>query len=145
VAEKSTKTVKAVVKLQIPAGQATPAPPVGPALGQHGVNIMDFCKAFNAATKGKEGDIIPVVLTIYDDRSFKYVLKSPPTAVLLKKAANIVKGSGTPNKEKVGRVTRKQVEGIARIKMADLNTDDLEKAIKIIEGSARSAGIEIVD
>jgi len=137
--------VKAVVKLQIPAGQATPAPPVGPALGQHGVNIMDFCKAFNAATKGKEGDIIPVLLTIYDDRSFKYILKTPPTAVLLKKAANIVKGSGTPNKEKVGKVTRKQVEEIAKIKMPDLNTDDLAMAVRVVEGSARSAGIEVVD
>ncbi|MCM8822179.1 MAG: 50S ribosomal protein L11 [Candidatus Omnitrophica bacterium] len=144
-AEKTTKPIKAIVKLQIPAGQATPAPPVGPALGQHGVNIMEFCKAFNAATKGKEGDIIPVVLTIFEDRSFKYQLKTPPTASLLKKAANIVKGSGTPNKEKVGKLARKQLEEIARIKMPDLNTDDIAKAIKIVEGCARSMGIEVVD
>lgn len=144
-AEKITKPVKAVVKLQIPAGQATPAPPVGPALGQHGVNIMEFCKSFNAATKGKEGDIIPVVLTIFEDRTFKYQLKTPPTASLLKKAANIVKGSGVPNKEKVGRVTRKQIEDIAKIKLPDLNTDDIQKAIKIVEGCAKSMGIEVID
>ncbi len=142
-AEKSKKQIKAIVKLQIPAGQATPAPPVGPALGQHGVNIMEFCKSFNAATKGKEGDIIPVVLTVYDDRSFKYELKTPPTAVLLKKAANVVKGSGVPNKEKIGKLTRKQIEEIAKIKLPDLNTDDIEKAIKIVEGCAKSMGIEI--
>lgn len=144
-AEKSTKKVKAVVKLQIPAGQATPAPPVGPALGQHGVNIMEFCKSFNAATKGKEGDIIPVVLTIFEDRSFTYQLKTPPTASLLKKAANIVKGSGVPNKEKVGKVTRQQIQEIAKIKLPDLNTDDLTKAVKIVEGCARSMGIDIID
>ncbi len=144
-AEKSTKPIKAIVKLQIPAGQATPAPPVGPALGQHGVNIMDFCKAFNAATKGKEGDIIPVVLTIFEDRTFKFQLKTPPTAVLLKKAANIVKGSGVPNREKVGKITRKQIEEIARIKLPDLNTDEIEKAIKIVEGCAKSMGIEVID
>jgi large subunit ribosomal protein L11 len=138
------KKVKAIVKLQLPAGQATPAPPVGPALGQHGVNIMEFCKAFNAATKGKES-ILPVVLTVYEDRSFDFIVKTPPAAVLLKKAANIVKGSGVPNKEKVGRVTRKQVEEIARIKIPDLNTEDLNQAVKIVEGSARSMGIEIVD
>ncbi|MCM8764025.1 MAG: 50S ribosomal protein L11 [Candidatus Omnitrophica bacterium] len=140
-----TKPIKAVVKLQIPAGQATPAPPVGPALGQHGVNIMEFCKAFNAATKGKEGDIIPVVLTIFEDRTFKYQLKTPPTASLLKKVANIVKGSGIPNKEKVGKLSRKQLEEIAKIKMPDLNTDDITKAIRIVEGCARSMGIEVVD
>jgi len=144
-AEKTTKQVKAIVKLQIPAGQATPAPPVGPALGQHGVNIMEFCKSFNAATKGKEGDIIPVVLTIFEDRSFKYQLKTPPTAALLKKAANIVKGSGVPNKEKVGKLTRRQIEEIAKIKLPDLNTDDLAQAVKIVEGCARSMGIEVVD
>ncbi len=144
-AEKTTKQVKAIVKLQIPAGQATPAPPVGPALGQHGVNIMEFCKSFNAATKGKEGDIIPVVLTIFGDRSFKYQLKTPPTASLLKKAANIVKGSGVPNKEKVGKLTRRQIEEIAKIKLPDLNTDDLAQAVKIVEGCARSMGIEVVD
>ncbi len=139
------KNVKAVVKLQIQAGQATPAPPVGPALGQHGVNIMEFCKAFNAATKGKEGFLIPVVLTVYEDRSFDFIIKTPPAAILLKKAAGIVKGSATPNKEKVGRVTRSQLEEIARIKMPDLNTTDLKQAVRIIEGSARSMGLEIVD
>ena len=139
------KPVKAIVKLQIQAGNATPAPPVGPALGQHGVNIMDFCKAFNAETKGKEGTIIPVVLTIYEDKSFSFIIKTSPTAVLLKKAANVVKGSGTPNRDKVGRVSRKQVEEIAKIKMPDLNTKDLKQSIKIVEGSARSLGIEIVD
>ena len=138
------KPVKAVVKLQIPAGQATPAPPVGPALGQHGVNIMEFCKAFNDATKGKEGTI-PVVLTIYEDRSFDFIIKTPPTSELIKKAANIVKGSSVPNREKVGKITRKQLEEIAKIKMPDLNTDDLEKAMKIVEGSAKSMGVEIVD
>ncbi len=144
-AEKSKKPIKAVVKMQIPAGQATPAPPVGPALGQHGVNIMEFCKSFNAATKGKEGDIIPVVLMVYEDRSFRYELKTPPAAALLKKAANVVKGSGVPNKEKVGKITRKQIEEIAKIKLPDLNTDDIEKAIKIIEGCARSMGIEVAE
>ncbi|MCM8769653.1 MAG: 50S ribosomal protein L11 [Candidatus Omnitrophica bacterium] len=139
------KNVKAVVKLQIPAGQATPAPPVGPALGQHGVNIMEFCKAFNAATKGKEGMVIPVVLRVYEDRTFDFITKTPPAAVLLKKAAGIVKGSGVPNKEKVGRVTRKQIEEIARVKIADLNTSDVQQAMKIIEGSARSMGLEIID
>jgi len=138
------KPVKAVVKLQIPAGKASPAPPVGPALGQHGVNIMEFCKAFNDATKGKEGTV-PVVLTIYEDRSFDFIIKTPPTSELIKKAANIVKGSSVPNREKVGKITRKQLEEIAKIKMPDLNTDDLEKAMKIVEGSARSMGVEIVD
>ncbi|MFA5645095.1 MAG: 50S ribosomal protein L11 [Candidatus Ratteibacteria bacterium] len=142
-AQKSTKKAKAVIKLQIPATQATPAPPVGPALGQHGLNIMDFCKSFNAQTKGKEGDIIPVVLTVFDDRSYSFVLKTPPAAVLLKKAANLVKGSGQPNRDKVGKVTRKQVEEIAKIKMPDLNTEDLEEAVKVVEGSARSMGIEV--
>lgn len=142
-AQKTTKKVKAIVKLQIPATQATPAPPVGPALGQHGVNIMDFCKNFNAQTKGKEGDIIPVVLTVFDDRSYSFILKTPPAAVLIKKAASVVKGSGQPNKEKVGRITRKQAEDIAKIKMPDLNTTDLAQAVKVIEGSARSMGIEV--
>jgi len=142
-AQKTTKKIKAIVKLQIPATQATPAPPVGPALGQHGVNIMDFCKNFNAQTKGKEGDIIPVVLTVFDDRSYSFILKTPPAAILLKKAANVVKGSGQPNRDKVGRVTRKQVEEIAKIKMSDLNTADLAQAVKVIEGSARSMGIEV--
>jgi len=139
------KNIKALVKLQIPAGQATPAPPVGPALGQHGVNIMEFCKQFNAVTKGKEGSVIPVILTVYEDRSFTFIVKTPPTAHLLKKAANIVKGSGTPKREKVGRVTRKQVEEIARIKLPDLNTKDIAQAMRIVEGAARSMGIEVVD
>ena len=139
------KKVKAVVKLQIPAGQATPAPPVGPALGQHGVNIMEFCKAFNAATKGKDNMVTPVILNVYEDRTFDFVVKTPPASVLLKKAANIVKGSGVPNKDKAGRVTRKQVEEIAKIKMPDFNTDDVAQAMKIVEGSARSMGIEVVD
>ncbi|HOL22697.1 MAG TPA: 50S ribosomal protein L11 [bacterium] len=138
------KKVKAVIKLQIPAGQATPAPPVGPALGQHGVNIMEFCKAFNADTKGKEGTL-PVILTVYEDRSFVYKIKTPLTSELIKKAVNIVKGSGVPNREKVGRITKKQIEEIAKIKMPDLNTKDLQSAIKIVEGTARSMGVEIVE
>jgi len=140
------KPVKAVVKLQIPAGQATPAPPVGPALGQHGVNIMEFCKAFNEATKDKEKDmILPVVITIYQDRTFDFKIKTTSNFSSFKKAANIVKGSSTPNKEKVGKVTRKQIEEIAKIKLPDLNTKDLKKAMKIIEGSAKSMGIEVVE
>lgn len=139
------KQVKAVVKLQIPAGQATPAPPVGPALGQHGVNIMDFCKSFNAETKGKEGSTIPVILTVYEDRSFKYIVKTPLTSELIKKSINIVKGSGVPNREKVGSITRKQVEEIARIKMPDMNTKDINQIIKVIEGTARSMGVDVVD
>lgn len=138
------KNVKVVIKLQIPAGKATPAPPVGPALGQHGVNIMDFCKAFNDATKGKEGTV-PVVLKVYEDRTFDFVIKTPPTSELIKKYASIVKGSGAPNREKVGKITRKQVEEIAKIKLPDLNTKDIQKAMKIVEGSARSLGVEIVD
>jgi len=138
------KPVKAVVKLQIPAGKATPAPPVGPALGQHGVNIMDFCKAFNEATKGKEGTV-PVVLTIYEDRTFDFIIKTPPAAELIKKYANVVKGSPVPNRDKVGKITRKQIEEIAKIKLPDLNTKDIKKAMKIVEGSVRSMGIEIVD
>ena len=139
------KRVKAVIKLQIPGGQATPAPPVGPALGQHGVNIMDFCKAFNAKTKGKEGSTLPVVLTVYEDSSFKYLIKTPLTSELIKKSINIVKGSGVPNREKVGTITRKQLEEIARIKMSDLNTKDMDKVIKIVEGTARSMGVDVVE
>jgi len=138
------KPIKAVVKLQIPAGKATPAPPVGPALGQHGVNIMDFCKAFNEVTKGKEGTV-PVVLTIYEDRTFSFIIKTPPTAELIKKYANVVKGSAVPNRDKVGKITRKQIEEIAKIKLPDLNTKDIKEAMKIVEGSARSMGVEIVD
>ena len=140
------KKVAAQIKLQIPAGKATPAPPVGPALGQHGVNIMNFCKEYNAKTSSKdaEGLIIPVVITVYVDRSFSFVTKTPPVAVLLKRAANIAKGSGEPNKSKVGTVTEKQVEEIARTKMPDLNTASLESAIRTVKGTARSMGIEVV-
>ncbi len=139
------KKIKAVVKLQIPGGQATPAPPVGPALGQHGVNIMEFCKQFNNITKGKEGTTIPVVITIYEDRSFTFITKTPPTSELIKKATKIVKGSSVPNREKVGKITKKQVEEIAKIKLPDLNTKDIKKAVKIIEGVCRSMGVEIID
>ena len=131
------------IKLQIPAGKANPSPPVGPALGQHGVNIMEFCKAFNAKTQDREGLIIPVVITVYADRSFTFITKTPPAAVLLKKAAGIIKGSGEPNKTKVGTVTGAQVREIAQTKMPDLNANDLDHAVKIIEGTARSMGIEI--
>ncbi len=137
------KKITAVVKLQVPAGKANPSPPVGPALGQHGVNIMEFCKTFNAQTQTQEGLIIPVVITIYADRSFTFVTKTPPAGVLLKQAAGIAKGSKEPNRTKVGKVTRKQVEDIARTKMPDLNAASLEAAVRIIEGTARSAGIEV--
>ncbi len=137
------KKVIAVVKLQLPAGSATPAPPVGPALGQHGVNIMEFCKAFNADTKNQAGLVIPAVVTIYNDRTFTYILKSPPASVLLKQAAGIAKGSSIPNREKVGTVTRKQVQEIAQRKMQDLNTDSLEQAMRLVEGTARSMGITV--
>lgn len=137
------KKVMAQVKLQCPGGQANPAPPVGPALGQHGVNIMEFCKQFNAKTSKQQGMIIPVIITIYQDRSFSFILKTPPAAVLLKKAAGIEKGSGIPNKVKVGKVKRSQIEEIAKIKLPDLNCDSLEAAMRIIEGTARNMGIEI--
>ncbi|HNQ35840.1 MAG TPA: 50S ribosomal protein L11 [bacterium] len=137
------KKVKTVVKLQLSAGQATPAPPVGTALGPHGVNIMEFCKQFNEATRGKEGSIIPAVLTIYEDRSFTFKLKTPPASDLLKKAAGLAKGSGQTGKEIIGSVTREQVAEIARLKMTDLNASDLEMAVRIIEGTARSLGLEI--
>ncbi|HEB90330.1 MAG TPA: 50S ribosomal protein L11 [Deltaproteobacteria bacterium] len=139
------KKVMAVVKLQCPAGAANPAPPVGPALGQHGVNIMEFCKAFNAKTQDKAGLIIPAEITIYQDRSFTFVLKSPPAAVLLKKAAKIKSGSGEPNRKKVGQVTQSQLAEIVEMKKADLNAFDLEKAKKIIAGTARSMGLEVVE
>lgn len=139
------KRVVAQIKLQVPAGRANPAPPVGPALGQHGVNIMQFCQEFNAKTKADEGLIIPVVITVYHDRSFTFVCKSPPAAVLLKQAAGLAKGSGEPNRNKVGKVTRTQVAEIARQKMADLNARTLEAAVRLIEGTARSMGIEIVE
>ena len=138
------KKVTAQVKLQVPAGKANPSPPVGPALGQHGVNIMEFCKAFNAQTQAQEGLIIPVVITIYADRSFSFITKTPPAAVLLKQAAGIAKGSKEPNRTKVGKVTRKQVEDIARTKLPDLNAFTLEAAARVVEGTARSLGIEVV-
>ena len=137
------KEVLTQVKLQIPGGKATPAPPIGPALGQHGVNIQDFCTKFNAATKDKAGELTPVMLTIFTDRSFTFVLKTPPAAVLLKKAAGIEKGSGSPNTAKVGTVTKAQVREIAEKKMADLNAFELEQAVSIVEGTARSMGITV--
>jgi large subunit ribosomal protein L11 len=138
------KKIQAFVKLQIPAGKATPAPPVGTALGPHGVNIMDFVKAFNARTAKDDGLIIPAVVTIYSDRSYTFITKTPPAAVLLKKAANLAKGSAEPNKNKVGTVTAKQVEAIARQKMPDLNCDSLESAVKTVAGTARSMGLDVV-
>ena len=137
------KKVAAIVKLQCPAGAANPSPPVGPALGQHGVNIMEFCKTFNARTQDQQGLIIPAVITIYADRSFTFELKTPPAAVLLKRAAKIAKGSGEPNREKVGVVTRDQVREIAEIKKPDLNAHDIENAMRIVEGTARSMGITV--
>jgi large subunit ribosomal protein L11 len=137
------KKVLANIKLQIKAGKATPSPPIGPALGQHGVNIMEFCKAYNAMTQHQEGMVVPVVITVYADRSFTFVTKTPPASVLLKQAAKIAKGSGNPNREKVGAVSAKQIREIAELKMNDLNAVDVDGAIRIIEGTARSMGIEI--
>jgi large subunit ribosomal protein L11 len=137
------KKIMTQIKLQIPAGKANPSPPVGPALGQHGVNIMEFCKAYNAKTQDREGLIVPVVITVYADRSFSFVTKTPPAAVLLKKAARIVKGAAEPNKTKVGKVTQAQVREIAQSKMADLNANDIEAAVSIVAGTARSMGIDI--
>lgn len=138
------KKIETYIKLQVPAGKANPSPPVGPALGQHGVNIMDFCKAFNAQTQGQEvGMPVPVVITVYSDRSFTFITKTPPAAVLLKKAVGIAKGSGTPNTDKVGKVTRAQLEEIAELKMEDLNAADLDAAVRIIAGSARSMGLDV--
>lgn len=137
------KEIKTVVKLQIAAGKANPAPPVGPALGQHGLNIQDFCTKFNEATKDKGGDVIPVEITVYEDRSFDFIMKTPPAAELLKKAAKVEKGAGNPLKDKVGKVTKEQVRQIAETKMVDLNANDIEGAIKIIEGTARSMGITV--
>ena len=139
------KKIQAQVKLQIAAGKATPAPPVGTALGPHGVNIMDFCKAFNAKTAKDDGLIIPAVVTIFADRSFTFITKTPPAAVLLKRAANIAKGSGEPNKTKVGTVTTKQVEEIAKLKLQDLNTETLESAMRSVSGTARSMGLDVID
>lgn len=137
------KEVVASIKLYVPAGQANPAPPVGPALGQHGVNIMAFCKSFNEKTKGREGLILPAVITVYKDKSFDFVLKTPPSSVLIKKAANLAKASGTAGKEKIATITKRQVEEIAKVKLEDLNTTNFAKAVKIIEGTARSMGIEV--
>ncbi|MBW1886784.1 MAG: 50S ribosomal protein L11 [Deltaproteobacteria bacterium] len=137
------KKIIGTIKLQVKGGQANPSPPIGPALGQHGVNIAEFCKTFNARTQGQMGTVIPVVITIYADRSFSFITKTPPASVLLKQAAKIAKGSGEPNKEKVGEVNRKQVEEIAKLKFEDLNAYDLESAVKIIEGTARSMGITV--
>ena len=139
------KEISAKIKLQVPAGKANPAPPVGPALGQHGVNIMEFCKAFNARTQKLGETIVPVIITVYTDRSFTFITKTPPAAELLKKAAGIIKGSGTPNKEKIGKVTRAQIKEIAQTKMPDLNAATVESAMRMIEGSAKSMGLEVID
>ncbi len=138
------KKVTATIKLYCPGGQANPAPPVGPALGSHGLNIMEFCKNFNEKTKGQEGLLLPVVITAYEDKSFSFIIKSPPASVLLKQACGVAKASGTPNKEKVGQVPRSKVREIAQKKLKDLNTDSLEQAVKQVEGTARSMGIEVV-
>jgi large subunit ribosomal protein L11 len=137
------KEITGYIKLQIPAGAANPAPPVGPALGQKGVNIMEFCKAYNAATQSQAGMVVPVVITVYSDRSFTFITKSPPASVLLKKAAGLAKGSGVPNRDKVGKVTRAQIEEIVEVKKDDLNAHDMDAAVRIIEGTARSMGIEV--
>ena len=137
------KKVLTLIKLQIPGGQANPAPPVGPALGQHGVNIMEFCKAFNAQTAQANGRITPVEITVYEDRSFTFITKTPPAAVLIKEALNIEKGSGEPNREKVGRLSRKQLQDIAEIKLEDLNARDVEAAMEVVAGTARSMGVEV--
>jgi large subunit ribosomal protein L11 len=139
------KKVIAEIKLQIPAGQANPSPPVGPALGQRGVNIMEFCKVFNAQTQAQQGLLIPVIITVYADRSFTFITKTPPAAVLLKRAAGLEKGSGEPNKKKVGKVTRAQVREIAQLKMPDLTAESIEAAMRTIEGAARSMGLDVVD
>ncbi len=138
------KKVKTVIKLQIPAGQANPAPPVGPALGQHGVNIMEFCKAYNQQTMNQLGQIVPVEITVFEDRSFTFVLKTPPAAKLLLEAAGLENGSGEPNRQSAGSISRDKVRDIAKVKMSDLNTNDLEAAVRIIEGTARSMGLEVV-
>lgn len=139
------KKITAQIKLYVPAGQANPAPPVGPALGQHGVNIMQFCKQFNDQTKGREGLILPVVINVYEDRSFTFIIKSPPSSVLLKRSANLAKASGTSGKEIIGKVSKKQIIDIAKLKMKDLNTSELACAVKIIEGTAKSMGIAVED
>lgn len=139
------KKIKSMIKLHVTGAQANPAPPVGPALGQHGVNIMEFCKSFNEKTKDRPGLILPVVLTVYDDKSFTFIVKSPPCSVLLKRACGVAKASGVPNKEKVGKVTRAQVREIVQTKIKDLNTNDIDEAMKIVEGTARSMGIDVVE
>lgn len=144
-AVKKKKVVLTQIKLQIPGGEANPAPPVGPALGQHGLNIMDFCRAFNEKTKDSKGTIIPVVITVYEDRTYTFITKTPPASILIKKAINIEKGSSESNKVSAGNITRKKLEEIARIKMPDLNANDIEAAIKIIAGTARSMGVAVVD
>ena len=139
------KKVVAMVKLQLPAGQATPSPPVGPALGQHGVNIMEFCKAYNERTKSQEGSVIPVIITIFSDRSFTFITKTPPVTYLLKKAVKLAKGANAPKKETVGTITKSQVQEIAQLKMVDLNAKDLAGAMRIVEGSAKSMGLEVAE
>ena len=138
------KEVITQIKLYVPAGQANPAPPVGPALGQHGVNIMGFCKQFNEKTKGREGYTLPVIISVYKDKTFDFIIKTPPTSVLIKKAANLAKGSGTAGKEKIASITKKQIEEIAKTKMEDLSTHDIAQAMRTIEGTARSMGIEVI-
>jgi len=142
-AKKKKKKILVEIKLQIPGGQANPAPPVGPALGQHGLNIMDFCKAFNDKTKDQQGTILPVVISVYEDRTYTFIVKTPPAAVLIKKALKLDKGSSEPNKEKVGTINRAQLEEIANIKMPDLNANDIDAAVNIIAGTARSMGVEV--
>jgi large subunit ribosomal protein L11 len=137
------KKIKATIKLYCPAGQANPAPPVGPALGQHGVNIMEFCKKFNEMSRAQEGLVLPVVISVYEDKTFSFIVKSPPCSVLLKRACGLAKASGAPNKEKVGKVTKAQLIEIVKMKSKDLNTEDIDQAIKIVEGTARSMGIEV--
>ncbi|PJA37445.1 50S ribosomal protein L11 [candidate division WWE3 bacterium CG_4_8_14_3_um_filter_42_11] len=139
------KKVKTIIKLNIPAGEANPAPPIGPALGQHGINIMEFCRVYNEKTQDKKGTVIPAVITVFEDRTFSFITKTPPAAVLLRKAAGIEKGSGEPNRNKVGKITRAQVQQIAETKLPDLNAGNLEAAMKIIEGTARNMGIEVQD
>lgn len=139
------KKVVAQIKLQIPAGAANPQPPVGPALGQHGVNIMEFCKAFNAKTQDQKGMIIPVIITVFSDRTFTFILKTPPAAILVKKAINLEKGSAQPNRNKVGKITRAKIREIAQIKLPDLNTKNIDSAMRMIEGTAKSLGVEVVD
>ncbi|MBP7738005.1 MAG: 50S ribosomal protein L11 [Spirochaetes bacterium] len=142
---KKVKTIVTEIKLQIPGGQANPAPPVGPALGQHGLNIMDFCKSFNEKTKDQMGTILPIIITVYDDRTYTFVIKTPPAAVLIKKSLKIEKGSSEPNKTKVGTINRKQLEEIAGIKMPDINANDIDAAVNIIAGTARSMGVDVVE